>query len=437
MSCWALLPLLLPQVGDAASLRPEPVAQPWLPTSTRRALRVRHSLAEGLSLDGEAFEAERSRGRLVLATRAGGLRPRRLRSGERTDLEWAVEGAARRLELLVEETSTGWYGGAGEALRVRLKGLELILVDADCDGRLDLLRDGWSLAPGAPVHPLSPTLQLEDRLLHIAELAPDGSSIELREEGLRGAPELLEALRLLNRLRLGDGLPALRLAPEPSVGCAEHAAYLEARGWRGGPGADDQEPGAPLASRAGREAALRSEVLACGPVEAVRQLWSGIEGRLLLADPELVEVGLGASAGAVTVLDARARACREEGARSLYLDPRTSPAHGAPAVPHARSGAIRGAHAGRADEHGPAVLLLLGRDAAGVEHHELELHEGASSGRRVEVTPIPVLPSHPGVLGGLPLRPLRPGQEYLAIHRWVRDGEPHELRARFRTATGP
>ncbi len=412
------------------------VEQPWLPTSPRRALRARHALEGDLVLDGLRFAVQEDGRALRIATRPDGEGLRRVRGGQRVRLEWAGGAEPRTIELLLEQEGGGWRWGAARAMRLALDGAELVLVDVDADGRLDLLRDGWSLAPGAPVLPLGSTLRLEDRVLRVERLDPTGASIELRAERPDLPRETLAALRTLNHLRLGEGLEPVTFDPALSADCASHAAYLAARGWRGGPGGRDQEPGAEGATRAGREAALRSAVLPCSPREAMLELWSDLKGRLLLTDPELTSVGIAGGPGPVAVIDARARATRREGAATLYTDPRPSPAHGAPGVPTGHASLAVTTPVETAARMGPPILLLLGREAGGVEAYELELLEVESGRKRLAVELLPPLVAHPGVRGGLPERPLAPGRLHLAHHRWVRDGEPRELLVRFRTAPG-
>lgn len=440
---------MLPLLASIAPLAPPPqaeglrtleltaVEQPWLPASPRRALRARHDLEGDLVLDGLRFAVQADGRALRIATRPDGKSPRRVRGDQRVRLDWGEGARSRSIEVLFEQTGGEWRWGAGRAMRLPLDGVELVLVDVDADGRFDLLRDGWSVAPGAPVLPLGPTLRLQDRVLRVERLDPTGSAIELREERLDVAPEALAALATLNRLRLGEGLEAVTLDPALSADCASHAAYLTARGWRGGPGGGDQEPGAEGATRAGREAALRSAVLPCGPDAAVLELWSDLEGRLLLTDPELSSVGIAGGPGPVAVIDARDRATRREGAATLYTDPRPSPAHGAPGVPTGHASLAVTTPLETAARMGPPILLLLGREASGVEGYELELLEVESGRRRLAVELLPPLVAHPGVRGGLPERPLAAGKLHLARHRWVRDGEPHELEVRFRTASKP
>jgi len=111
-----------------------------------------------------------------------------------------------------------------------------------------------------------------------------------------------------------------------------------------------------------------------------------------------------------------------------------SPAHGAPGVPTGHASLAVTTPLETAARMGPPILLLLGREAGGVEGYELELLEVESGRKRLAVELLPPLVAHPGVRGGLPEKPLAPGRLHLAHHRWVRDGEPRELLVRFRTA---
>jgi hypothetical protein len=118
----------------------------------------------------------------------------------------------------------------------------------------------------------------------------------------------------------------------------------------------------------------------------------------------------------------------------MLSSPRTSPAHGAPAVPTAHGTLAVTTPVEDAGRMGPPLLLLLGDQAGGVEDYELELADVESGRRRLEVVPLPPLEGHRAVRGALPRRPLAPGRLHLAVHRWVRDGEPQESRVIFRTA---
>lgn len=437
----ALLGLLLLSVPQDEAAAPRtfalrPVRLERLPTSPRRTLRPSQPLADGLEVAGARFAASVEDGVARIASRPGGDPTRRVRNGTVLALGPGAPNDDPEVELLFERRLGAWLWGAANARRFELGDLELCLVDVDADGAFDLLHDGWSLGVGGPLMPLAEVLLLDDRELRIQRLAQDGSELVAVENPLAGSPVQRAALARLNRLRLGEGLAAVRIETGLSEGCSLHADYLARRAWDGTGDGRDQDAGAADATRAGLAAARKSEVLALAPAAAIDELWRGLDGRLLLSDPDLATVGISASEGQVAVIDVRSRPTRREGAAVTYRDIRLSPADGSFGRParHAVNGDATPVE--KAAQAGPPLLLLLARGSSGLDGYELELFTDSGNRRRVPTIPLPRSADRPGLLGGLPKRPLEPGRAYLAVHRLTVDGEVRVFEVRFTTAEG-
>jgi len=434
----ALLTLtLLAASEDEASaprtIQLQPVRLERLPSSPRRTLRPARALADGLEVAGTRYAVSLEDGAPRIATEPDASPTKRIRNGSVLAVKPWESAKTAPVELLFERRADQWTWGAASARKLDLDGLELCLVDVDADGTLDLLHDGWSLGVGGPLLPLANVLLLDDRELHIERLARDGSELVGKVVALPGAPAQRAALARLNRLRLGEGLSAVRLEPTLSAGCSLHAEYLARRGWAGGAGAHEQDPGAEDATRAGLVAARKSEVLALAPAAALDELWRGLAGRLLLADPDLVAVGVSASEASLAVIDLRSRSTHREGAAVAYRDVRLSPASGSLGRPTHHAADPDATPVEKASKAGPPLLIELARGAAGLEDYEFELFVDSGSRQRLTTIPLPRADERPGVLGALPKRPLEAGRRYLAIHRLTLDGEELVFEARFTT----
>ena len=80
-------------------------------------------------------------------------------------------------------------------------------MDANVDGKFDLLEDAWSSAPGTAIQGIEAELALGANQVEIVELASDGSSLKALVQPLVGTPPQLDALIEINHLRQGEGLP--------------------------------------------------------------------------------------------------------------------------------------------------------------------------------------------------------------------------------------
>ena len=420
--------------GPQAELREfssSPVELETLPESQQRAVQASRPVRESLTLDGHPFSTVLDGEQLRVATTTGDAPSRRLQRTQVLALAWEADGQRRERSLRFEpDGGGGWRYGSPTAHRFEVEGDELVLVDADLDGQLTILHDAWSLGLGAPLQPLASHLILGDRELAIESLEPDGSRLEGRLRPLAEEPARLAALRRLNHLRLADGLGAVHLDPELSAGCTAHAEYLRLREWEGGGEPHEQDSGAPGASREGRAAARRSEILALPPAGAVEALWSTLHGRALLGHPDLVTIGLSMTEAELTVLDASSRPTKKSLGRRAWVTPLLSPANGAHSWPTRYGATSAELPLPGADRMGPPLLLWIHDGGAEVEGYAAELSRGS---RRLETRVVRWEQGGRRAFGVLPRRPLQPGTPYRLVHRLRLDGEELELEARFAT----
>ncbi len=177
-------------------------------------------------------------------------------------------------------------------------------------------------------------------------------------------------------------------------------------------------------------------MLALAPAAAIDELWRGFAGRLVLADPGLVAVGVSAGGSQPAVIDARSRSTQRDGAAVGYCDVRLSPADGALARPTHHAQSPDATPVENAASAGPPLLIELAGGARGLEDYELELFADSGGRQRLATLPLPRSDERPGVLGALPKRPLGAGRAYLAVHRLTLDGEVRVFEVRFTTENG-
>jgi len=433
--------LLLPLLGGSPPPNPTgtfdstQVTLPSLPTSQVIGLDARRGVEEGLVIEGRRFAFEIDEDRLRVAAEPGAEPTERVRHGGTVELRWVEGGEPARREVRFERDDEGrWSWGPATARRFDLSGTPFYVIDVDLDGRYgDRGRDGWCTTLGAPLLPLGDHLNLRSRRLVLEDLAPDGSRLEARIVPLPGTSAQREALERLNLHRLGQGLPALELEPELSVGCSAHAEYLVANDWDGRTDPHDQAPRTPGATLEGRIAARVSWIRPLPLADAVEALCGSYPEAIALADPTLARIGLSDRDASPAVIDFSSRGTHRSDPTIRWRTTRLSPCDGSIYFPlrfppDSPTEPLPGAR-----RMGPPLLLFLADPKAEIADYRADLFLlGSPKATRLETIAIED-DDHPGILGALPKRPLKQNAAYRVVHHFVIDGAERKVSAVFRT----
>lgn len=412
----------------------------------RSDLRPFRPLADALLVGEHAFDVRRARGTLTVA-RAPGLPPSvRVRKPGTITLRLGPEQGRRKLSVhlrLLESPESSADGGADvrweyavtTGARFEFDGHAVLLVDANGDGRFRVGEDART-TPGEPLLlPLTDTIVVGPKRLTIADLAEDGSRITGTLEPLVGAPEQLDALMELNRLRAQGGLPPVVLDPELSAACTAHVEYLRRNNWSGYTNPHGETEGRPGYSEAGVRAARASAIVKNSNLAGIRMHFMTYYHRIAFVNPRLERVGISAGSRTISVIDGKSAAPRvEPGEPDGWDDPVLNPPDGAVDVPtRFNPSGERPEPVSRPESRGYPLLMVFPSRVpviADVAGELVELRKG-------KVIPVPTLEPRPHggepVFGLIPSRPLTGGAVYRVTFTWKRDGDPETATATFRT----
>ncbi|MFT7485137.1 MAG: hypothetical protein ACI9F9_000984 [Candidatus Paceibacteria bacterium] len=402
---------------------------PQLATSAWNDLTPTRSLELSLVLADHDFLVQQGDPPRV-ATRYMGKSRQHLRHAARARFQWPDGEEWSGLELLFEHHGEDWNYGNAETRRFDLGPVTIYLIDVDLDGKYTLQEDAWSLAPGGPVQRLAPDLILGADVFHVSRLERDGTELQATRSRINGSPTQLEFLHALNLLRAEQGLPAVQVDGELSVGCTAHGNYLWLNRDQLDLDLNEEDSRLPGESRAGRSTARRSLNFRGPALQALQSMWDSPTGRWALTDPLLIEIGLSSCEQPVTVLDLQSRSTHTKTMSRRWRRFLPSPAAGS----HNQSVHSEVQVNGRTQLYGPPILLRMDLQRGDLESYKLELFRLTGNSR----SPLKTLPlesehREQGLLGGIPKRALSRGTSYLAVHQLLVDGEELRVEAQFRT----
>jgi len=149
--------------------------------------------------------------------------------------------------------------------------------------------DGWSLSKMPYMLPLEKTaiIGVNDISWEVAE---DGKSVHYRLTPLRITPAQRHILIQFNLWRMMNGLPAVTVDQELSLGCTKHCEYMELHGFD-----HKEEEGKPGYTPEGAKAGRRSCLSEMNPWTSVVMFYATFYHRLPLIDPATRAIGIGAS----------------------------------------------------------------------------------------------------------------------------------------------
>ena len=163
-------------------------------------------------------------------------------------------------------------------------------IDVDGNGKFnDWGIDGWSLSKMPYMMPLEKTTIIG--VSHITwDVAEDGKSVRYRLTPLEVTPAQKHILIQFNLWRMMNGLPAVTVDQELSIGCTKHCAYMELHGFD-----HKEEEGQPGYTPEGAQAGRRSCLSEMNPWTSVVMFYATFYHRLPLIDPATRAIGIGNS----------------------------------------------------------------------------------------------------------------------------------------------
>lgn len=177
-------------------------------------------------------------------------------------------------------------------------GRSLVFADLDGNGRWDDVGiDGWTVEGGGYLVPFEGRIVVGAFQVEL-RFPKEGTELRYRATAVPGEPAALEALRLINDLRLANGLVPVMLDPELSRACELHSRYCAENGI-----SHDEDPSKPGYSEEGARAGAASSVASCAsPKDAAAAIYAQVFHRFTIVDPLTARIGIGSS-GSITSID--------------------------------------------------------------------------------------------------------------------------------------
>lgn len=422
--------------GGPARAAPSGRAELKEPLSSQHAAGVHlRSVGDALRLGSARFPVAIAKDRLTVATTPDGPPDRAVAPGTAVVFVWQ-DGGPRRTQLRFERAAgETWSYYVAAARRLKIDDVEILLLDADADGlHGEEGEDAWSLVGSGVALPLPARSVVGRSSVEFGPGGPGGADGTVTLAPLAGSESQLVALARINSARLSQGLAPVRLDPELSEACTEHARYLAANGWSGYTNPHAQDLGPKGASEAGARAASRSVISKNPPEASVRQFLHTYYHRLDLLHPALETIGINADPAGIAVIDV-------VGARGLplpegaFVEPVTIPADGSTALYLDAKTEMPVDPVPAMETRGHPLTALFPGDGLpqGLTGRLVRL-----GGRKeAKETEVPLLLAAQGdmrdLFGQVPAQPLASPAEYRWDLSWTVEGEPRAASIRFRT----
>jgi hypothetical protein len=315
-------------------------------------------------------------------------------------------------------------------------------VDVDGNGKFnDWETDGWSLSKMPYMLPLEKKTIIGVREV-TWDVAEDGKSVRYRLTPLEITPAQRHILIQFNVWRMMNGLPAVTVDRELSLGCTKHCEYMELNGFE-----HEEEEGKPGYSPEGARAGLRSCLSQMNPWTSVVMFYATFYHRLPLIDPATRAIGIGHSKRYSAMDGITLRKERP------WRDPIVVPAPNTFHHPTHFALEIPSPHPEDMQPGFPITMTFRSGKISGVKARlwrRFSKRERRRRGDQRDEEELVVLVSWPGHPANpkrpdnrqsiciLPREPLRPQREHRVEVTYELDGEPREAKWVFRTGpAGP
>lgn len=350
---------------------------------------------------------------------------------------WTIkEGEVRRkvsLDFLRDDTGA-WRYYSPKTPFYEIAGIEVRLVDIDCDGRYDDFdADGYTAFGSHVVCPLRKEIILGAVHVAIRSLAPDGMIMSATVAPLEGTPSQLAGLARINELRTKHGLPPVTLEPDLCRGCTLHAEYLQMNHWNGWTYPREQNLGPKGASKEGERAANRSIIHLMDSKRAVDIFWRTYYHRIDLISPALSRIGINAHPAHLSVVDVAQVNKGWKDEPWIWADPIFVPCDGATGFPCAASAETPREPVPDLGSRGTPLMVSFRSPFVKITDFCGTLVEPKNK-REI---PVPVLVADQWnryhTFGIVPERPLKTQTWYRVTYSWVCEGKRGAKRINFQT----
>lgn len=420
---------------DPVTLKGKAEAFSRIPQAQMSKLSPKHAVGEQLTFGGSEFPVLVTGNKLRVATKPGGPASTTAKEGKPVSLAWTQDGERRKLSVGFEQDAAGaWQFYVASSYRFKLCGQSIALVDCNGDGLFNGFGvDGYCYGESTAICPLTAELVIGTSVVKFQEIAPDGSTMTFSWAAIEGNEQQLACLLALNELRALNGLSQVRLDPEWSRGCTEHAEYLVRIGWDGKTspnigGLEEQGESAECAY-----SAKKSEVTENPPDLTIRNGWRGYYRRVRSMRPELERIGVNASPLHLAVINLSGVELPRGASIEGWDEPIVVPASGSVDFPCKALQNLTTEPVTDFMSRGAPILIHFPDDSKPVTEFSGKLRK--LKGKRNQ--DVPVLygaPTEDWILFGLvPVEPLEAGAWYEAELHYVVDGQSHVRTTVFQT----
>lgn len=396
-----------------------------------------------LKLDGCSFAIEKGSTGPRVATSPGGAVFAPLVSGKTVIFKWKdASGVARETAMRFVEEGGCWGRHATRGYRYRIADEDVVLVDLDADGRLDVGRDGFLAGDSTVACPLRPVLVLGRETVTLKSLEPDGSKLVAETAPVPGVAQQIDAMVALNRLRLRNGLLPVTLDEKLCAGCTAHGRYLQLNHWNPSTNPHSQSLGPNGASPEGAAAAERSIISPRAPADSIDHFFLTYYHRLGMMSAALTRIGVNAEPNGLSIVDTAdwVEEAPDEGddapavgGNGAWSGPCFVPANGSTGFPVAAASEMPKDPVPDMGRRGCALTMYFPIRSPDLTGFRAELV--AINGRRE--TQVPVLVADRGsltwVYGVVPESPLRGNTWHRVTWIYTLDGKEVRHTVRFKT----
>ena len=393
-------------------------------------------LGKSLRIGPHEYRVEKRKEGVFVARTPSGEPGLHVKDGVTHTWEWNENSHVRKISIRFLRDRNGsmcFYRSA--AVSYKIKGIELRLYDANCDGRFDDVKSDVFSSHGSRVAvPLGKSIVLDTYRLEIRKFSHRGLRMSARITPILCDRQQKATLSHLNRIRARHGLPQVDLDLKLSRACESHARYLTLNRWTGRTNPHRQERGAPGASEEGERAARRSCISKGSLLHAVQGFLVTYYHRIPFVHPTLLSIGMSPGRGSSAIVDAMQGT--DGGQKQNSGDwryPIFFPSDGSIGCETRAGGELPKEPVSNLGSRGLPIMAVF-RDVYAHPQNitgSLELVKGSKRRK------VPVLMASPdrysGVMGIIPEKPLKSKTTYRATISWKLGGKSFTRSSQFTT----